>query len=179
MASLEADYDDSSFPLELVVNVAGVGGISGLVCTVAVRESTTTNSYLDWSTNTFKTSGWGVKNQPMTDLGTGVYQAELSVAALGFTPMTGLPVYLVAEYTSFGVGTSGLAIDYVTVSELRPDAKLSRQYNTNKLTSLAPGVLTLYEDDGSTVQSAQTLTDAVGNPTVNVPTAPQIRGPVS
>jgi hypothetical protein len=107
-----------------------------------------------------------------------VYQTQLSVAALGFTPLSGLPVCLIAEYTSSGAGTSGLAADNITVSELRPDAKLARQYNTNKLTSLAPGALTLYEDDGTTVQSVQPLTDASGNPTVNVPSAPQIRGPV-
>ena len=110
----------------------------------------------------------------MTDLGNGMYQTALAVSALGFTPLTGLPVELVAEYSQDGATVGG--VDILTVSELRPDAKLSRQYQTNRLESLAPGTLTLYQDDAATVQSVQTLTDAAGGPTVNVPTAPQKRG---
>ena len=175
--SLEADYNDTSFPLELVVDNIGVGGVPGLACTVAVRLSPTTNSYLDWTTNTFKTSGWGVKNQPMTDIGNGVYQQILNVAALGFTPLTGLPQKIIAEYTSPGVGTSGLTTDTIIVSELRPDAKTSRQYQSNRLEAAggAPGTLTLYEDDGVTVKSVQNLTDYAGGAVVNTPGTPAKR----
>jgi hypothetical protein len=178
MGDLEADYNLASLPLELnVVNItAGGSGITGLTCTVAVRMGGTTTDYLDWNDNTFKNAGWVVKNQPMADLGTGVYEVDLPVQALGFTPLTGLPVELVAEYSQSD-GTGVGAIDYITVSELRPDAKLSRQYNTNRLDALAPGQLTLYEDDAVTVQSVQTLTDATGGPTVDAPGAPQKRGP--
>jgi hypothetical protein len=176
MAALEADYNDPTFALELSVSDNG-SGVPGLTCTVAIRLAGTAE-YLDWATNVFSLGPWAVKNQPMVGIGTtGVYQVNLPVAALGFTPLSGLPVFLVAEYTQSN-GTGVGAIDNVTVSELRPDAKLARQYNTNKLTSLAPGTLTIYEDDGVTVQSVQTLTDATGGPTVDVPTAPQIRGPV-
>ena len=102
--SLEADYNDSSFPLELVVDLLNVGGVPGLTPTVAVRLSPTTNSYLDWTTNTFKTSGWVVKYQPMTDIsasgGTpGVYQQILNVAALGFNTLSPLPQKLVIQKT--------------------------------------------------------------------------------
>jgi hypothetical protein len=172
--AIELDWNAPSEPLELNVVRSGAG-IPGLTCTVAVRMGGTTGLYLDWTTNTFKLAGWGVRDQPMTDLGNGMYQTSLPVSALGFTPTTPLPVYLVAEYTQNGqlVG----AFDLLTVSELRPDAKAARQYNTNKVTALAPGVLTRYADDDVTVLSTQTLTDASGNPTVDVPTAPQIRGP--
>ena len=181
MATLEADWDDADFPLELVVNLVGVGGVPGLACTVAIRLFPSTNNYLDWTTNTFKTAGWGVKHQPMTNLGTGVYQVVLDVAALGFTPLTGLPQKLVIEYTSSGTGTSGLASDTIIVSELRPDSKLSRQFQTNRLEAEGGnpnGTLTLYEDDAVTVQSIQPLTDFVSGPVNNTPGSPAKRGPV-
>jgi len=176
----EVDYSDAAYPLELVVNDAGVGGVSGLTCTVAIRQASTTNSYLDWSDATFKTSGWSVKNQPLTDLGTGIYQVALNVASLGFTPAGGLPVKLVAEYSSTGSGTSGLAIDTLIVSELRPDAKIARQFNTNKLVAQGgnPGTLVLYEDDGATVQSTQNLEDYAGGAVTNTPGSPAQRGSV-
>ena len=177
MAALEIDYDTANYPLELNVKNSATGaGVPGLTCTVAIRMGGTAGLYLDWTTNLFTLGPWGLKDQPLADLGTGVYQTTLPVAALGFNPLTPLPVELVAEYTQNGMLVGG--IDYLTVSELRNDSKLSRQYNTNKLDALAPGTLTLYEDDGVTVQSVQAVTDATGGPTVNVPTAPQKRGPV-
>jgi len=180
VSSLEADYNDTSFPLELVINLIGQGGVPGLSPTVAVRLSPSTNNYLDWATMTFKTSGWIVKNQPLTDLGTGVYQQILNVAGLGFTPLTGLPQKLIAEYTSTGAGTGGLAEDTIIVSELRPDAKLGRQFGTNRLEAEGgfPGTLTLFQDDGVTPQSVQPLLDFAGNPVVNTPGTPAKRGPV-
>lgn len=171
--AVEVDWNAPAEPLEL--NVVQLGaGVPGLTCTVAVRKGGTTGTYLDWATNLFSNGPWALKNQPLVDLGTGVYQTSLPVAALGFTPLTPLPVYLVAEYSQSGqlVG----AVDFLTISELRPDAKAARQYNTNKVTALAPGVLTRYADDGVTVLSTQPLTDAGGGPTVDVPTAPQQRG---
>jgi hypothetical protein len=176
VGTLEFDYNDASAPLELVVNLIGSGGVPGLACTVAVRLSPTTTFYLDWTTNTFKNAGWGVKNQPMTDIGNGVYQQILNVAALGFTPLSGLPQWLVAEYSSPGAGTSGLASDTIIVSELRPDAKTSRQYQSNRLEAIgAPGTLTLYEDDGVTIKSVQTLRDFVGGPVIDTPGTPAKR----
>ena len=177
--AIEIDFNSSEQPLELVlVNLSGAG-IPGQACTVAIRLTVAAGGYaagdyLDWSTNTFKAAGWGVKNEPMTDLGNGTYQALLPVAALGFTTQTPLPVYLAAEYTQNGQGVGD--VEYLTISELRPDGKRNRQYNTNKLDALAPGDLTLYDDDGVTVVSTQTLTDATGGPTVDQPNAPQKRG---
>jgi hypothetical protein len=180
VATIECDWNDDEIPLELCVSKINVGGIPGLTCTVAIRLSPTSNSYLDWSDNTFKTAGWTIKFQPMNDLGTGMYQAILNVAALGFTPLMGLPQKLIAEYNSSGAGTSGLASDTLYVSELRPDAKLARQYGTNKVKTLGglPGTFTLYEDDGVTVQSTQTLLDFAGNAVVNTPGTPAQRGAV-
>jgi hypothetical protein len=177
MATLEADYDDTTFPLELVVNLIGSGGVPGLACTVAVRLSPTTDFYLDWTTNTFKNAAWGLKDKPMVDIGNGVYQVILNVSALGFTPLTGLPQKIIPEYTSTGVGTSGLTSDTVFVSELRPDAETSRQYQSNRLEAIGglPGTLTLYEDDGVTVKSTQNLLDFAGGAVVNTPGTPAKR----
>ena len=179
MTAREADFNDPAFPLELTVNLIGTGGVAGLACTVAIRLAGSAGFYLDWATNTFKNAGWVTQFEPMTDIGNGDYEAILPVALLGFTQLTPLPVVLVAEYHSPGAPTTGgLDHDEVTVSELRPDAKLARQYNTNKLTALAPGQLTLFEDDGVTVQSVQVLLDAFGNPIVNKANVPAIRGHV-
>jgi hypothetical protein len=177
MGTLEADYNDDSFPLELIVDQLNVGGVPGLSCTVAIRLFPSTTLYLDWTTNTFKAAGWGIKFQAMTDLGTGVYQQILNVAALGFNTLTPLPVKLIAEYNSAGVGTSGLASDTIFVSELRPDAETSRQYQSNRLEALGglPGTLTLYEDDGVTVKSVQNLLDYAGNAVINTPGTPAKR----
>ena len=178
MSTLEADYSDPSYPLTLVVDLLGSGGVSGLACTVAVRLFPTTNAYLDWNDNTFKIAGWGLKNKPMTDIGNGVYQVSLNVQALGFTPLSGLPQKLIAEYTSPAGATAGIDADVVVVSELRPDAKLARQYHTNKAvtTGGAPGQLALYADDGSTVQSTQTLKDYAGGAVSQTPGTPAQRG---
>jgi len=185
MGTLEADYTDTSFPLELSINLQNVGGVSGLSPTVAIRLSPTTNSYLDWSDSIFKTSGWVVKNQPMTDVsltgGTpGVYQQILNVAALGFTTLSPLPQKIIAEYTSTGSGTGGLTSDTIIVSELRPDAKIARQFDTNILIAEGGspnGTLTMFADDNVTVQSVQQLNDYAGGPVVNTPGTPAKRGP--
>lgn len=182
--ALEADYNDDAFPLELVVDQSGQGGVGGLPATVAVRLSPTADSYLDWTTNTFKTSGWGLKNKPMTDIGAaggtvGMYQAILNVQALGFTPLTGLPQVLIAEYTTPpGSNTGGLASDTVIVSELRPDAKRARQAQTNRMESLGgnPGTLTTYDDDNVTPLTTQTLLDWNNNAVDNTDGTPAKRG---
>jgi hypothetical protein len=177
MATLEADYDDAAFPLELVVNLIGSGGVPGLACTVAVRLSPTLGFYLDWTTNTFKNVGWGLKDKPMVGIGNGVYQVILNVSLLGFTPLTGLPQKIIAEYTSTGAGTSGLTSDTIFISELRPDAETARQYQSNRLEALGglPGTLTLYEDDGVTVKSVQALHDFAGGAVVDTPGTPAKR----
>ena len=172
--TLEADFSDTAFPLTCVINTPGTGGVTGVPTTVAVRQSPMTNLYLDWATSTFKTSGWTTKNLSMTDLGTGAYQAILNVSALGFSPTTPLPVKLVAEYTSTGTGTSGFDVDIVVVSELRPDAKLARQYHTNKATTIS-GQLKLFNDDGVTVLSTQAVLDYTGAPAGNTAGTPAQR----
>jgi hypothetical protein len=178
--TLEADYNDDEFPLNLVVDLQNVGGVPGLTPTVAVRLFPSLTLYLDWSDLTFKAAGWVLQNLPMTDCGGGFYQAVLNVEGLGFTPLTGLPQKLIAQYTTTGAGTGGVDEDIVIVSELRPDAKISRQIATNRLEALGgfPGTLTLYQDDGVTVQSVQPLLDYSGGAVVNTSGTPAKRGAV-
>lgn len=174
---LEVDYNNAAYTLTLTVNLLNSGGVTGLAPTVAIRLAPTTNEYWDWATNTFKTSGWTVQFEPMTDLGTGRYQAVLNVAAMGFTPASGLPQTLIAEYSFPNTGQgAGIATDEITVSELRPATTRTRQYATNRLEVLAPGTETLYADDGVTPLTTQTLTDAGNGPIANEPGSPQKRG---
>jgi len=178
--TLEADYNDDEFPITLVVNKTDIGGVPGLFPTVAIRLFPSLTLYLDWFDLTFKAAGWVILNEPMTDCGGGWYQAILNVAGLGFTPLTGLPQKLIAQYTTTGVGTGGVDEDVVIVSELRPDSKLSRQIATNRLEALGgfPGTLTLYEDDAVTVQSVQPLLDYSGGAVINTSGTPAKRGAV-
>lgn len=90
----------------LAVAVDRNGGQAGLTVTAAVRDASTTNSYLDFNDSTFKTTGWTAKTLTLTDLGGGFYAATLNVAAI-----TNLPANadLVVEYSASGsVGAVGL-----------------------------------------------------------------------
>jgi len=173
---LEVDYNNAAYVLTLTVNLLNSGGVPGLNPTVAIRLAPTTNEYWDWATNTFKTSGWTTQFEPMTDLGTGRYQAVLNVAAMGFTPLSGLPQTLIAEYNIPNPGHQGISTDEITVSELRPATTRTRQYATNRMETVAPGTMTLFQDDAVTPLTTQTLTDAGNGPIVNAPGAPQKRG---
>jgi hypothetical protein len=179
--STEIDYNNPAFALQLLVNLINTGGVDGLSPTVAIRLLPSTNLYLDWTTLTFKVAGWGVKFEPMVDVGNGIYQAILNVAGLGFTPLSGLPQNLSAEYNLPASPLGGEGQDFLVISELRPDAKIARQYDTNRLEAEGgspDGTLTIYEDDGVTVQAVQQLNDYAGGPVVNTIGTPAKRGPV-
>lgn len=60
-------------PFTLTIDQEGVGGVTGQAPTLAMRNATTTNSYLDWSDLTFKTSGWTTKYIAMTEVERGHY----------------------------------------------------------------------------------------------------------
>lgn len=96
MATLQSTLSNTALPLVLTVSQQGVGGVAGLAPTVAVRLGSTTNMYLDWTTGVFMAAGWVVRDQPLTDIGGGTYQALLDM-----TTLVGVVVgdTLVAEYT--------------------------------------------------------------------------------
>ena len=99
---IQAYRTDTSVPLELTVN--DNGGVTGLTALVKVRDATTTNSYLDFSDSTFKTSGWATQSATLAEIGSGVYHYTLNVNI-----MTNLPAatnHLAAEYTVSGSVTA-------------------------------------------------------------------------
>lgn len=82
-----AESTDTQVALALVIDQEGVGGVTGLSPTVAIRESTTTDSYFDFNDSTFKTSGWTTKYQAMVDVERGHYSFVLNLPTL--TPALG------------------------------------------------------------------------------------------
>jgi hypothetical protein len=82
-------------PLTLTIDREGVGGISGLVPTVAIRRGSTAGSYLDWGDNSFKTSGWTQKYATLTESERGTYDRNLDLAVVPGAPAG---TVLIAEY---------------------------------------------------------------------------------
>lgn len=168
------DKNTASLPLVLVVNLPGVSGVVGQTSTVAVRDASTTNSYLDWNTGLFATSGWGVKDAPMTSIGNGIYQRNLPLAS-----STGIVagMCVVIEYTTNGT-VSGIDQEVYQVTRSSADIALLRKLATNRLEEIggSPGVVHLYDDDGVTVLMSWNLRDALGGPVVDSVGAPARRG---
>lgn len=170
MSALSTDVGETAFPLELTVNQYGVGGVTGLAPTVAIRN-TATGFYLDWSNNIFLNSGWVTKYQIMSEIERGHYQQILNISALA------LPVgtKLAAEYFVNNGGTViGSAEDVIFVNNVASQVTFLRKIakNRSELTSGATGLLKLYDDDGATVLETWGITDESGGailPTVGSP----------
>jgi len=159
---ISIDQAQTAAPLFLTVNRSGIGGITGLSPTVALREGSTTNSYLDFNDNTFKTAGWTTKYVSMTEIERGHYQRALDISAL---PVSENDV-LIAEYHVDNSGdVKGDAADLLVVVGSLGDLSLIRKSITNRMeqASGTPGVLELYDDDGTTVLYRWQLRDELGN----------------
>ena len=170
---LNVEQSATAVPLVFVIDGPS-GGIGGLTPTVAVRDGSTTDSYLDWSDNTFKTSGWTLKNAPMTEITAGIYQRSLDILALlkdaGFT--------MVAEYAVSDPAASGVDTDVLTITRVGTDSSLARKFLTNRLEAEGGspnGTQTLYDDDSTTPLGTQQLRDYAGGAVVNTPGSPARR----
>lgn len=175
MSALEVEQLETALPLELTVDKLGLGGLTGLSPTVAVRNASTVDSYLDFSDNTFKTSGWTTKYAPMSEVERGHYQRLLNVASLGLA----VGFRLVAEYhADNGFGVVGDDLDLFLVTNKRANAELLRQALTNRLEEVSgnPGSLTLYADDATTVLKTWTLKDESGSAVLPAAGTPARRG---
>lgn len=162
MTTFNTDTTETALPLDLTVNQFSVGGVTGLVPTVAVRLAATgTPQYLDWASNTVKTSGWTTKYQNMTEIERGHYQQLLNISVLSLA----VGVKLIAEYAAVVGGVTYTSSDTVLVNNIASQVTLLRQIGKNKLVELSgnPGTLTLYADDTVTVLETWTLTDENGN----------------
>lgn len=164
-------------PLALTIDQEGVGGISGLVPTVAIRRGTTAGSYLDWDDNSFKTSGWATKYAPLTESERGNYERLLDLALVPGAPAG---TVLVAEYhVDNGGDVKGDDHDLLFVVSTQTDLTLVRKLLVNKLveTPGSPGVLVIYDDDGVTPLKQWELQDYTGGATMGTQGAPSRRLP--
>jgi hypothetical protein len=162
MAVLLVQKVATAVPLELSIEQEGVGGVIGKAPTVSLREGDTGNSYLDWADNTFKTVGWTIKFQSMTDIGVGVYQRLLNLS-LVTSVLAG--DFLIAEYAvNDGGDVIGNDLDTLIVNDTTTDLSLLRKSVTNRLEDYpgSPGHLILFDDDGTTPLKNWEIRDASG-----------------
>lgn len=89
-----AEATDTAVPLSLTIDQEGVGGVTGQSPTVALRNATTVDSYLDFGDNTFKTVGWTTKYASMTEIERGHYFRSFDATAASIAAGT----VLSAEY---------------------------------------------------------------------------------
>jgi len=153
----------TAVPLFLTVRREGVGGITGLSPTVALRDGSTIDSYLDFNDNTFKTAAWTTKYASMTDVERGHYQRSLDLSALSVSEGD----VLIAEYhvdNSGDVVGDSADLLAVVVPPSGVDLALVRKSITNRMEESAgnPGTLILYDDDGTTPLMTWQLRDESG-----------------
>jgi hypothetical protein len=167
--------DDSAAPLDLTIDKEGVGGVTGKAPTVAIRDGATTNSYLDFNDNIFKTVGWTTKYSSMAEVERGHYQKTFNVSVLSLSEGD----ILVAEYhVDDGADVIGDALDVVIIASNAADLSLLRKQITNRLESASgnPGTLILYDDDGSTPFKTWELRDETGGAVLPAVGSPARRG---
>jgi hypothetical protein len=118
---LLAEIADTTVPLQLTVDREGEGGLTALTPTVAIRDAATTDYYLDFDDNQFKTSGWVTKYQAMTHVERGLYTYILDLNALSVSAGQ----FLSAEYYVNESGVVGVDNDLIlpttAVYSLAPD----------------------------------------------------------
>jgi hypothetical protein len=160
---------DATIPLELTIEQEGVGGVTGQLPSVRIRDASTTNSFLDWNDNTFKTVGWTELDHLLNEVGDGHYTEVLSLSAINAV----VGNIFVAQYTLNGGGfLVGDAHDVILVGQQAlaamaqavADVSLIRKSVTNRMEEFpgTPGTLILWDDDGTTPLIQWTLRDAAG-----------------
>ncbi len=157
------EKNSTAAPLSLNVVLDGAG-VTALSPTVALRDAETTDRYLDFSDGIFKTSGWTLRTAPMTEVGGGIYQRSLNVAA---TPSLVPGMLLAAEYHfDDGAGLVGDDHDLIAIARVQQDTTLLRKNITNRIVEVSgnPGTLTLKDDDDASDLLAWSLTDEAGGP---------------
>lgn len=110
---MQAERTATAVPLALAVTRAGVGGVAGLTPVVAIRDGTSSTSYLDFADATFKAAGWTTRQAPLTGLGGGFYARALSVG--GITNLPAGTAHLVAEYANLAGADKLAAVDTLSL----------------------------------------------------------------
>lgn len=95
------EKQETEAPLILTIDQEGTGGMTGQAPTVALRDATTLDTYLDFNDLTFKNAGWATKYTPLTEVERGHYTLLLNAAII-----SGISVgtMLAAEYNLDGSG---------------------------------------------------------------------------
>jgi hypothetical protein len=176
--ALLVDDNNLAVPLEFTITQEGVGGVTGLTGgnapTVAIRDGTTTDSYLDFADDTFKTSGWTTKFATLTEVERGHYNRVLDVNALGLNAGDAL----IAEFeVDDGGAVVGADHDIILITETLGDLAIVRKSITNRMEEAPgnPGTLILYDDDGTTVLLTWQLRDVTGGAIVGTVGSPARR----
>lgn len=103
---------ETAIPIELTVSLFGTGGLTGLSPTYRLRDGSTSNSYLDFADNTFKTSGWTQQTQSLTEIGTtGRYRHVLNGSLI---PAMVAGFFAVVEYVVSGANAM-IEHDFISV----------------------------------------------------------------
>lgn len=90
MSEIYSDGTESALPFSIAISSGG--GVTGLTVVASIRNTSTTNSYLDFNDATFKTTGWTNKTAAMSEVGGGVYTSTVDIASITNLPSVDLTV---------------------------------------------------------------------------------------
>lgn len=76
------EKSNTQAPFNLTIDLEGIGGITGATPTMAMRDATTLDSYLDWNDLTFKTAGWTAKYLDMDEVERGHYTSIVDLDSI-------------------------------------------------------------------------------------------------
>jgi hypothetical protein len=161
---IEASRTDSGVAVTLAVT-GDAGGVAGLTAKVAVRDGRTTNSYLDFNDNTFKSAAWGAKQADLADLTNGFYSLAGGLNIAAMTNLAANCNHLILEYVISGAA-NGIAMDMVTFRDFTKE--LSEIHQVHGLKQGAPLVVTKNSRtiSGTIVQTIQEDFPAAGAVTI-------------
>lgn len=129
-------------PLELTIEQEGVGGVTGLTGvnapTVRIRKQNTTDTYLDFADNLFKTGGWTALTKFLTEVGNGHYQSTFDASVL--SPLAS-GEYLVAEFNVNSGSIVGEDHDIYIVTDAVDAAAIAAAVRDINLAASASGSL--------------------------------------
>lgn len=152
----------TNVPISLSVSDSS-GGVTGLTCVVAIRDGATTNSYLDFDDDTFKTSGWTTRQASLADIGGGFYALS---GGLDISAITNLPAstdHMLVELESSG-SVNGITIDIIRIRDDSIDTNVDEIHKIHGLDSSNP--MTVSATARSSGSVSQTIAD--GGATVTV-----------
>lgn len=165
------EIGSTAVKLELRLFDVSTGAVTGAAPTVAIRRKSD-NFYLDFNDNTFKASGWTTRTQTLAE------QTGNELAGVySYTWNTNPEISAHGEYAADFAWTDSGVTNYETEDLKFTKLDLAAKILANKLTiNSVTGVLSVYEDDQTTVAETWPTTDKNGATTVLEGTGPANRG---